>query len=117
MAAALAATRYDEVFSQVSPVESVVAPALPVAAEPLPSNEVPGSFWAWVALIAVFWATWYVIACWYWPFARCVACKGQGRKYQSERRKTWRNCRWCKGSGRRRRWGRIIWSLAHRERT
>lgn len=64
----------------------------------------------WRAAAAVtIWALLYGIACWYWPFASCPMCES-GRKYQNDKKKTWRLCRWCKGSGRRRRWGRIVWA-------
>lgn len=59
---------------------------------------------------AAVWALFYGGACWLWPFARCWWCKGSGRRYQSEKRKTWRPCRWCKGSGRRLRIGRWIYN-------
>lgn len=66
----------------------------------------------WVALVlaALAWIVWYLLACAFYPFARCLVCKGTGRKYQSEKRKTWRDCRWCKGRGRRRRVGRAVWA-------
>ena len=66
-----------------------------------------------LALLGLAWATWYLIACAMFPFARCLFCSGAGRKYQNERRKAWRPCRWCKGSGQRRRVGRAIWARFH----
>ncbi len=63
-----------------------------------------------LTMIGLGWAAWYMIACWRCPFARCLRCKGAGRVYQSERRKTWRNCPRCKGTGMRRRIGRAIWA-------
>lgn len=66
-----------------------------------------------ILIIAVLgWALCYAGACALWPFARCWRCKGSGRRYQSEKRKTWRRCRWCKGSGRRLRIGRWIFNRA-----
>lgn len=55
----------------------------------------------YLGVAAAVWLAWYGFACTFWPFARCWWCKGTGRKYQNEKRKTWRPCRWCKGSGRR----------------
>lgn len=55
------------------------------------------------------WALLYAGACAVWPFARCWRCEN-GRRYQNEKRKTWRKCRWCKGSGRRLRVGRWIFN-------
>ncbi len=63
-----------------------------------------------LAAIAALWALCYLVACAIWPFANCMFCDGRGRKYQNESRKTWRPCRWCKGSGSRRRVGRAIWA-------
>lgn len=53
----------------------------------------------------------YVVRCAIWPFAKCWFCKGEGRKYQNKAtKKAWRNCRWCGGTGRRRRIGRAAWA-------
>lgn len=60
-------------------------------------------------LIGLAWATWYLLACWLWPFSACWWCEG-GRKYQSKRRKAWRPCRRCRGTGQRRRIGRVVWA-------
>jgi hypothetical protein len=57
----------------------------------------------------------YLLACWLWPFAACWWCEG-GRKYQNERRKTWRRCGWCEGTGQRRRIGRVVWAYYDRSR-
>jgi hypothetical protein len=63
-----------------------------------------------LAALGALWAGWYLLACAFWPFARCLRCKGQGRAYQNSKRKSWRTCRWCKGSGQRRRVGRAVWA-------
>lgn len=62
-----------------------------------------------ITAFAALWAAGYVIVCAIWPFAACLFCDG-GRKYQNERRKTWRRCGWCKGTGQRRRVGRAVWA-------
>lgn len=60
---------------------------------------------------------WYVIACWLFPFAACVWCHGSGRWHQPlqskkrKRRRNWRPCWWCKGTGKRLRKGRRIYNL------
>lgn len=43
----------------------------------------------------------------YRPYARCVMCKGSPRNSSSTGR-TWRNCWWCGGSGRRTRLGKKL---------
>ncbi len=63
-----------------------------------------------LTMIGLGWVAWYLAACAWWPFARCLRCKGAGRFYQSERRKSWRNCPRCKGTGTRRRIGRAVWA-------
>ena len=55
----------------------------------------------------------YVLSCWWLPFAPCWCCKGGGRHFRKDG-KALRMCRWCKGSGRRRRIGRRFydWRVA-----
>jgi hypothetical protein len=50
------------------------------------------------------WCAGYVVACWIWPFAACRKCDGAG-KFQSPSGRAWRNCKRCKGSGKRVRGG------------
>lgn len=58
----------------------------------------------------------YAGSCWMFPFARCRwrRCEG-GRRYRSDQ-KVWRDCRWCKGAGRRLRIGRRIFNAIQRRR-
>lgn len=59
----------------------------------------------------------YLLACWIWSWARCggewlprpQSCDA-GRVYQNKRRRTFRHCRHCGGTGRRRRFGRTLWA-------
>lgn len=75
----------------------------------------PGT--AYVVLLLLCWFGWYLASCAWWPFARCLSCKGTGRHSRKDR-KVWRNCRRCTGTGRRLRLGRRIfnWS-ADRKRS
>lgn len=50
------------------------------------------------------WGGGYVLACWIWPFAACRRCDGAGR-FRSPTGRAWRNCKRCKGSGKRVRFG------------
>lgn len=50
----------------------------------------------------------YFLACWWFPFAACFRCDGDG-KFRSRSGKAWRYCRRCKGSGNRLRIGRRVW--------
>lgn len=53
--------------------------------------------------------TGYLVACWMWPFAACMRCKGEG-KFKSPWGGSWRKCRRCRGSGERLRVGRRLWN-------
>jgi hypothetical protein len=57
----------------------------------------------------------YTISCWWFPFAACLCCKGEGRHQRGDR-KVWRLCHWCTGTGRRLRLGRRAWNAARRRR-
>jgi hypothetical protein len=46
------------------------------------------------------WLAGYVGACAFWPFAACRKCDGAG-KFRSPSGRAWRNCKRCKGSGKR----------------
>jgi hypothetical protein len=59
---------------------------------------------AGVVLAGIVWGGGYVIACWIWPFAACRKCDGAG-KFASPSGRAWRNCKRCKGSGKRVRGG------------
>lgn len=57
----------------------------------------------------------YGLMCRWFPFTACLMCKdskrkGPGRVFESARKRAWKRCPWCKGTGVRRRWGRIIWA-------
>jgi hypothetical protein len=51
----------------------------------------------------------YVFACWFWPFATCKRCKGNGKR-RSPTGRAWRTCKRCKGTGRRIRTGRRVFN-------
>jgi hypothetical protein len=57
----------------------------------------------------------YAVACALWPFAACWVCHGDGKK-RSPSGRSWRRCRWCKGTGQRLRVGRKIANYATRTR-
>jgi DnaJ-class molecular chaperone len=50
----------------------------------------------------------YALVCRVWPYAACGRCDGRG-EHSSPSGKTYRECRRCKGSGRRLRLGRRLW--------
>lgn len=60
----------------------------------------------------------YAAECWWFPFRRCHCpfkpCEG-GRHYSKDR-KHHRDCWWCKGTGRRLRFGRRIYNLIESKR-
>ncbi len=51
----------------------------------------------------------YAVECWVFPFAFCSKCKGAG-KVVGPGGKIFRNCWWCRGSGRRIRIGRRVFN-------
>jgi len=61
----------------------------------------------WVALAALAFVGWRLLAILLFPYAPCWHCRGSG-KHRSG--KYWRPCRKCKGTGRRTRLGRRIWN-------
>lgn len=63
----------------------------------------------WVALAAVAVGFGYVAVCSFWPWGSCRWCRG-GRKYSWFSDRYWRDCRRCKGTGRRVRLGRRVWT-------
>lgn len=60
-----------------------------------------------LTLAAIAAAVWYLIACWWFPFAACRWCEGGGKKRSSSGR-AWRKCWRCKGTGSRLRFGRKV---------
>lgn len=66
-----------------------------------------------VTLLVLVRIGWYVLSCWRWPLGRCLCCSGAGRHARKDG-KVFRNCRWCKGTGRRWRIGRRMWNFFHR---
>lgn len=57
---------------------------------------------AWIAALH------YAIVCRYWPRAKCLGCHGTGKKF-SPSGASWRNDKWCGGSGQRRRVGVMVY--------
>lgn len=68
--------------------------------------------WGAAAVVVIVMAALWVIACAVWPFEPCPHCEG-GKK-RSPTGKKWRNCRWCKGAGKRVRFGRRLWTALHK---
>ncbi|MEV1331103.1 hypothetical protein AB0J20_16175 [Micromonospora costi] len=60
-------------------------------------------------LVLAGWATYYVAECCWWQFGKCWCCKGRGRHHRKDG-KVFRDCHWCRGSGRRLRVGRRVWN-------
>ncbi len=58
------------------------------------------------------WLACYTFACWFWPFAACKKCDGQGR-FKSPSGRAWRRCPRCKGTATRLRTGRRIFNWLH----
>lgn len=56
---------------------------------------------------------WYVLSCWHWPLGKCMCCKGAGRHARKDGA-VFRDCWWCRGTGRRWRIGRRVWNFFHR---
>jgi hypothetical protein len=84
----------------------------------LASDATAWSVPAWLALtgLAVAAALAYACSCWWFPYAACWCCHGDG-KHQREDRKVHRLCRWCAGTGRRLRIGRRVYNHYARLRT
>lgn len=53
----------------------------------------------------------YFVACVWWPYTNCRRCSGTGKR-RSPTGKAWRPCGRCDGSGRRIRFGRVLWEIA-----
>lgn len=51
----------------------------------------------------------YIGACWLRPFAACMRCRGEGKARSLLTRRV-RRCRACRGTGRRVRAGRRLWT-------
>lgn len=66
-------------------------------------------------VIFLFWLAGYAVSCWWFPFARCWRCGGRGR-IERKGGRVFRNCRWCKATGRRLRIGRRIYNRSRSER-
>ncbi|MFB4273365.1 hypothetical protein [Nonomuraea sp. GTA35] len=65
------------------------------------------------AALAVLWLLGYAAACAADPFARCLRCKGHGKKLKPNGRvKRW--CRHCDGTGLRLRLGRRLYNYLRR---
>lgn len=61
------------------------------------------------ALVVVLIVVGYAVTCWLWPYTACGRCGGSG-KARSPSGKAFRDCRRCRGSGRRVRLGRRLWN-------
>jgi hypothetical protein len=64
-------------------------------------------------LLAVLAGLGYAAACRWWPYSRCWACDGSGKR-TSPGGKHWRPCRRCGGSGTRIRLGRRLFTAGRR---
>jgi hypothetical protein len=65
------------------------------------------SGWLLLAAVAAA-ASCYAVSCWWWPWAACRRCKGNGRLSRRDG-KVWRPCRRCGTTGRRLRAGRRLY--------
>jgi hypothetical protein len=66
--------------------------------------------WTGIGLLIV---AGYGLACWWRPYADCWCCKGVGKHYREKdgkRMKTFRKCRWCRGTSARLRIGRRVYN-------
>lgn len=68
-----------------------------------------------IVVVVLVLAALYVLACIIWPFSACARCDGNG-KFRSPSGKAWRNCRRCRGTGARIRYGRRAWTYITRTR-
>ena len=75
------------------------------------------SMWLWWLAFWLLVVASYALSCWRWPLTRCVKCDGKGKFARPDGR-VWRECRRCKGSGKRIRVGRKAfnwWHARHRQ--
>lgn len=65
----------------------------------------------WLPLVGVFVVApaCYAASCAWWPHGKCWCCGGAGRHFRGDGR-VFRDCRVCRGSGRRLRMGRRVWN-------
>lgn len=63
-----------------------------------------------VLVIAVaVWVAGYLVHCWWRPFRDCRRCDGKPRNYDPKGWRTFNHsCRWCGGTGSKRRWGSLL---------
>jgi len=61
-----------------------------------------------LAALAALWLVSYVARCAVWPYKPCGHCKGSGKRW-SPSGTAFGVCRWCKGTGRRLRFGRRLY--------
>jgi hypothetical protein len=79
--------------------------------------DMDGEFWRALIVGTLGLIVVYAITCWIWPWAKCggeylgLHTCDAGRFYAGTRQKTWRDCRKCKGTGKRRRFGRTLWAV------
>lgn len=52
----------------------------------------------------------YALSCWLWPFRDCSVCRGAGVHRSDGSRSLSRPCWWCKGGGKKLRYGRRLWN-------
>jgi hypothetical protein len=114
-----AATRYLGLFAQVKAGSGGVAVPLPRSV-PLPAAAGPAGHqflggWPYPIGIAAVLGLIYVVECWWFPFGRCWCCSGAGRHSRKDGR-VWRDCRVCRGSGKRMRLGRRLFNAIQRRR-
>jgi hypothetical protein len=67
--------------------------------------------WTAMAVVAV---CWYPVSCAFHPYRDCGVCSGTGSHRRHDDRSLSRPCWWCKGAGKRLRWGRRLWNRRRR---
>lgn len=66
-----------------------------------------------IAILAAL-ALGYAVSCAVRPYRDCRLCDGKGHHRAKSNRKLSRPCWWCKGAGKRLRYGRRLWNRARR---
>lgn len=82
-------------------------PTTPASHHAAAAAEVAGIGIGWLVLAGLVLVVGYVLACWLWPFAACLRCRGDGKR-RSPSGRAWRICPRCGGTGARVRVGRQL---------